>query len=267
MTGTILEKIVEAKRREVARAKRARPLAELDAAIDDATAPRDFYGQVVVTGPDIRLIAEIKKASPSAGLIRSEFDPVAIARTYEACGAAALSVLTDRTYFSGELSFIKAVKQAVSLPVLRKDFLIDEYQVFESRAAGADAILLIAEILAPAQIRAWSTLACGLSMASLVEVHDVERLRDVRALVGPARRVLLGVNNRDLGTQTIDIRTTQRLARELGPDVPFVSESGIKTRDDVQRLRSAGATAVLIGETFMRAPDIGVKVRELLGQD
>ncbi|MEE8384794.1 MAG: indole-3-glycerol phosphate synthase TrpC, partial [Dehalococcoidia bacterium] len=159
MAGTILEKIVETKRREVAEAKGARPPAELEAAIDRAPPPRDFYGQVIKAGGGIRLIAEIKKASPSAGLIRPDFDPVAIARTYQSCGAAALSVLTDQAYFSGELALVETVKAAVSLPVLRKDFIIDEYQIVESRAAGADAILLIAGVLSFGQIQAFSELA------------------------------------------------------------------------------------------------------------
>lgn len=259
-----MDRIAETKRREVAEARRARPQADLQAAIEDIAAPRDFYGQVTAGGPDIRLIAEIKKASPSAGLIRPDFDPVAIARIYEDCGAAAISVLTDSTYFSGDLSLIQAVKKAVSLPVLRKDFIVDEYQIFESRAAGADAILLIAGILSSAEIQSWTNVACRLGMASLVEVHDAEQLRGVRDVIGPQRLALLGINNRDLRSQTTDLRTTQRLAGELGPGVPFVSESGVKTRDDILYLKRAGATALLIGETFMRAADIGAKVRELL---
>ncbi len=265
MPGTILERIVETKRAEIAQAKRARPPAELEAAMHRAPPPRDFYGRVTAAGGGIRLIAEIKKASPSAGLIRPDFDAVAIARTYQRCGAAALSVLTDRTYFRGELSFIEAVKEAVSLPVLRKDFIIDEYQVLESRAAGADAILLIESILSDEQVQAYSDLAGELQMASLVEVHDAGELGNVRHLIGSPRRTLLGINNRDLRTQTVDLSTTGRLAAELGPGVPFVSESGIKTAADVQELRSAGATALLIGETLMRAADIEAKVRELMG--
>ena len=267
MTGTILQRIVETKRREVAEAKRERPAAELDAAMNRASPPRDFYGRLTANGREMKLIAEIKKASPSAGLIRADFDPVAIARTYEDCGAAALSVLTDQTYFCGDLSFIEAVKVEVSLPVLRKDFIIDEYQVIESRAAGADAILLIAGLLSPAQIRACAKSAHELGMASLVEVHDVEELGIVRDLIGPEHRMLLGINNRDLRTQTTDLGVTERVAGVLGPGVPFVSESGIKTRGDVQRLQSAGATALLIGETFMRAPDISAKVGELMARD
>jgi indole-3-glycerol phosphate synthase len=267
VTGTILEKIIDTKHREVEKAKRARPQPRLQDEIARAKAPRDFYGRVSAARPSIRLIAEIKKASPSAGLIRPDFDAVAIAGAYESCGAAALSVLTDRTYFSGDLSLIAAVKGASSLPVLRKDFIVDEYQVLESRAGGADAILLIAGVLSPGQIRAYSALADDLGMTSLVEVHNIERLRGVRDLIDPQHRVILGINNRDLHTQTTDIRTTLRLAGELTPGTPFVSESGIKTRADVLLLQGVGATALLIGETFMRAANIGAKVRELMGRD
>jgi indole-3-glycerol phosphate synthase len=280
---SVLDEIVATKRREVAEAKRLRPLADVAAAAQHMPPARDFYAAVVQppsaggSPSSPRLIAEIKKASPSAGLIRPDFDPVEIARTYARCGAAALSVLTDRTYFQGELNYIQAVKDAVPLPVLRKDFIIDEYQLAESRAAGADAILLIAAILTPQQIDAWSTAAHGLGMAVLVEVHSAEELRAVRPFTGPERRVLLGINNRDLRTQTTDVRTTLRLAGGVAQPpsavrggqppsavaIPFVSESGIKTRAHVEMLSRAGAAAVLIGETLLRAADIEAKLREL----
>lgn len=266
-TGTILQKIVETKRPEVAEARQARPDSALLAEIEQTAPPRDFYGSLASGGPKVRLIAEIKRASPSAGLIRAGFDPVEIARTYERAGAAALSVLTDRTFFQGELQHLTAARQAVSLPVLRKDFIIDEYQILESRAAGADAVLLIAAILSPAQIRAYSDRACGLGMTSLIEVHDARQLSDVRDLIAPDRRSLLGINNRDLRTQTTDLDLTMRLAPQVDPGVPFVSESGIKNHEDVRRLQETGVAALLIGETFMRAPDIGAKVRELMGWD
>ena len=266
-SGTILQEIVETKRREVAQSLSARSLEAVTRAARAAVPPRDFTGALAAADTRPALIAEIKKASPSAGLIRADFDPVAIARTFRTCGAAALSVLTDRTYFQGDLSFIDAVKRAVTLPVLRKDFVIDEYQIYESRAAGADACLLIAEILSVAQISTFSRLAGELGMASLIEVHDVQQLRSVRDLIDPGRRTLLGINNRDLRTQTTDIRTTLDLAPELGPALPFISESGIKTRRDVQQLADAGAVAMLIGETLMRAPDAVAKAHELLGQE
>lgn len=263
MTGTILEKIVETKRGEVAEARRSRPLAELEAAIAKTSPARDFLGALTGLPTRIRLIAEIKKRSPSAGLIRENFDPVALARTYEGAGAAALSVLTDAAYFSGELSFIAAVKQSVKLPVLRKDFIIEDYQVYESRAAGADAILLIAAILTSSQMESYSELADRLGMSTLVEVHDERELKNVLPLLSKGRRLILGINNRDLKLQRIDLETTRRLAGMLPSETPFVAESGIATRADVEAMESAGASAVLIGETLMRAADITGKIREL----
>lgn len=265
MIGTILEKIVETKRVEVAAARRSRPLPAIQAAIEAMAPARDFYGAVVGGGERIRLIAEIKKRSPSAGLIREDFDPVALAGIYEDAGAAALSVLTDVEYFSGDLLYIDQVKRAVGLPVLRKDFIIDEYQVYESRAAGADAILLIAAILDPEQIAACSELAERLGMTVLMEVHDAAELTVVRPLLGRDRRLILGINNRDLRLQRVDLETTRRLACELSPGTPFVAESGIATLRDVEAMRAAGASALLVGETLMRADDIAAKIRELLG--
>jgi indole-3-glycerol phosphate synthase len=264
--GTILETIIQTKRHEVEAAKRARPAAGLEAGLAVASAPRDFYAALTgAAAAGVRLIAEIKKSSPSAGLIRKDFDPVAIARIYAACGAAALSVLTDQSYFGGDLSFIGKVKHAVTLPVLRKDFIVDEYQLLESRAAGADAVLLIAEALSPAQMDEFSRRAAVLGMSALIEVHDLDQLQAVRHLLSPDRRTLLGINNRDLHRQRVDLETTRRLAAVLPRDVPFVAESGIRTRQDVLTLADAGAAALLIGETFMRADDIAAKVRELLG--
>lgn len=263
--ATILDSIVETKRGEIEANKQARPAAEVDAAVARAAPPRDFYA-AVTAGNETRLIAEIKRSSPSAGLIRADFEPASIARIYAASGAAALSVLTDQTYFGGSLSFIEAVKQAASLPVLRKDFIIDEYQIAESRAAGADAILLIAEVLSVEQIDRFARHAAGLGMSSLVEVHDAGQLDAVRGLLSAERRILLGVNNRDLRRQRVDVETTFRLAKRLPPGIPFVSESGIRTRADVLRLAEAGARILLIGEALLRSPDVGSKVRELLGQ-
>jgi indole-3-glycerol phosphate synthase len=274
MIGNILQRIVETKCEEV---ERARQLATIDQVRAQATAAapaRDFYRAVTSGLPppasglaEMRLIAEIKKASPSAGLIREDFDPASIARAYAAHAAAALSVLTDRTYFSGDLSFIAAVKSAVNLPVLRKDLIVDEFQVHESRAAGADAVLLIAAILTPPQIESYSALAAEQGMASLIEVHDVDEIRAVLPILASQRRAILAVNNRDLTTQRIDLTTAARLARVLPPGTPFVAESGLQSREDVQAMRRAGACAVLIGETLMRAAEIGLKVRELMGGD
>jgi len=264
--GTILDGIVRTKRAEVQAAKQDRPLATLFREMPDAPPPRDFYAAVAAPASRPRLIAEIKKASPSAGLIREDFDPVGIARTYEQSGADALSVLTDATYFAGRLDFIAQVKRAVSLPVLRKDFIVDEYQVFESRAADADAILLIAEVLSPAQIESLSEMACRLGMASLVEVHTADSLRALLPILSAERRTLLGINNRDLHAQRTDLEMTVRLSAQLPPGTPFVSESGVRSREDVERLREAGASALLIGETFMRAPNIAAKMRELFAE-
>ncbi len=263
--NTILASIVETKRAEVAAARRDRSVAEIEDAAKATPAPRDFYAAVTAHAGPIGLIAEIKKASPSAGLIRRDFDPIAIARIYEGSGADALSVLTDETYFSGQLSYVQAVKDAVSRPVLRKDFLVDAFQVFESRAAGADAILLIAEILSVETIASFISIAHELGMAVLLEVHDAEQLANVRGLISADRRVILGINNRDLHRQRTDLQTTVDLAPSLPAGTPFVTESGIKTRSDVWQLQNAGAAALLIGETFMRSADISAKVRELMG--
>lgn len=265
MTGTILDRIVETKRREVEAAKRRMPLDALKGIAAEIETPRGFYSAVVDGTAAARLIAEVKQASPSAGQIRADFDPVAIARVYASAGAAALSVLTDRRYFQGDLSFIAAIKREVVLPVLRKDFTIDAYQLYESRAAGADAILLIAEILSPGQIDAWSRLSFELGMASLIEIHDRAQLEAVGEFACPDRRALLAINNRDLHAQRIDLRTTLALAKRLPAGTPFVAESGIQTRDDVLSLQGAGATALLIGEALMRAGDPAARIGVLFG--
>lgn len=261
MDANILQRIVETKCAELAAARLSRPLELVRDAAKSAPAARNFWS-AVTQGGRVNLIAEIKRKSPSAGLIRADFDPVQIARIYESAGAAALSVLTDRTYFGGELSFIADVRAAVALPVLRKDFVIDAYQIYEGRAAGADAVLLIAAILTVAQIEELAAVATGLGMTVLVEVHDEEELGALRHIA--ARGVLMGINNRDLSSQTTDVNTTARLANRLDPGAKFVAESGLRTRTDVDAMRAAGACAVLIGETFMRAEDIGAKVRELM---
>jgi len=266
--GTILDEIVETKRGEVARARRQRALGDVKAAAADAPPPRDFHD--AVAGEPVRgvnLIAEIKKKSPSAGLIRPDFDPAALAEIYLASGASALSVLTDEPYFDGRLAFIEQVKAAAPLPVLRKDFMIDAYQIYESRAAGADAVLLIGEVLAPVELSELLDLACELGMTSLIEVHEADTLANLQAVVGfpNAKRSLLGINNRNLKIQQTDLSTTEALAKSVSRGTVLVSESGIKTREDVQRLIKAGARALLIGETFMRAPAVAAKVRELLG--
>jgi indole-3-glycerol phosphate synthase len=264
--GNILSQIVESKKAEVERRKRQQSVGELQVRIGDLPRPRNLYAALMAPPTlKVHLIAEIKKASPSAGLLRANFDPVEIARTYHDCGASALSVLTDEEYFSGSLEHIEQVKAAVPLPVLRKDFLIDEYQVYESRAAGADAILLIAEILEPSRLMDMLILANELNLTVLIEVHEADALMRFRSLVGfPLKGYsLLGINNRNLRTQLVDVGTTLRLMGMLEDDVPVVSESGVKTRQDVEKLARAGVRAVLVGETLMRADDIAAKIAEL----
>lgn len=229
---------------------------------------RNFY--TAITRPNRRglnVIAEVKKASPSAGLIRADFDPVAIATTYERCGADAISVLTDEKYFQGRLEYIEQVKQAVSLPVLRKDFIVDLWQVYESRAAGADAILVVADAVPPGEIMDLLIAATELTLTVLVEVHQVDTLLSVRSLIGFPEKgySVLGINNRDLATMTVDLNTTGRLKDMLDDDVPVISESGIRTQGDVEKLIGVGVRAVLIGQTLCEYPDIGAKFAELFG--
>ena len=226
----------------------------------EAPPTRDFLAALSGPGP-IRLIAEVKKASPSAKVIREDFDPIAIARTYQAHGAACLSVLTDAPYFQGHLSYLARIRAAVAIPLLRKDFIIDEYQVVEARLAGADAVLLIAEILDDARLVSLQERARALGMAVLVEFHDEANLP--RVLDSGA--TLVGVNNRDLTRFVTDLDQTFRLRDAIPPHVTLVSESGIRTRRDVERLEAAGVSAVLVGETLMRADDIGLAVERLLG--
>jgi indole-3-glycerol phosphate synthase len=216
-------------------------------------------------GPN--LIAELKRASPSAGLLRAEFDPPALARQYAAAGAHALSVLTDERFFGGRLEYLEQVKAAVGLPVLRKDFLIDPYQLHESRACGADAVLLIAEVLPPARLVELVRLAAELELGVLLEVHARDVLVQVLlALDGTDRAgLLLGINNRDLRTQRVDLGTFEKLADLAPPGLPLVAESGIRTRLDVQRLHAAGARAVLVGEVLLHAADPAAAIRRLRG--
>jgi len=217
----------------------------------------------------VNLIAEVKKASPSAGVIRTDFDPAAIARDYEAGGASAVSVLTDREYFQGSLDFLEQVRQACSLPVLRKDFILDAAQVYEARAAGADAILLIAAALPVGLLADLMILSAELKMTVLLEVHNADEMLGVRSMVGfpHAAYSLLGINNRDLTTFQVDIATTLRLASLAGEGAAIISESGIKTRRDVERLAAGGVRGVLVGETLMRRDDIPAAIEELLGPE
>ncbi|HKI38470.1 MAG TPA: indole-3-glycerol phosphate synthase TrpC [Gemmataceae bacterium] len=257
---TILDRIVVSKRREIDAARARVPEAELRRRLASAPPPRDFRAALDVPG-EVRFIAEVKRASPSAGLIRADFDPVVIARTYAAHGAACLSVLTDGPFFQGHLSHLEQVRAVVAPPVLRKDFILDPYQLLEARAAGADAVLLIAEILDGESLPALFRQAHDLGLQCLVELYDAENLP--RVLDAGAR--LVGVNNRDLRTFVTRLEHTLELAGRLPPGCCLVSESGIRSRDDVLRLQAAGVRAVLVGETLMRAPDIGAKLDELRG--
>jgi len=265
---SILERIVEEKRREIARLpERHFGGAELRACLAQRGGARDFGGALrhPRRGP-IALIAEVKKASPSAGIICRDFDPERIARQYAAAGATCLSVLTDEKFFQGSLAHLRRVREAVELPLLRKDFILDERQVWEAVEWGADAILLIVAILADSQLKRLHQLATDAGLAALVEVHDAAELD--RAVGAGAR--LIGVNNRDLKTFTVDLATTKRLAARLragggAPGAFLVAESGIRTRADVARLAAAGAGAILVGESLVKEGDISAKVAELLG--
>lgn len=269
---TILDTIVEEKRREVARLP-ARPVsaADLKAALQARGDRRDFIAALRrPKSGSVALIAEVKKASPSAGVIRADFDPVRIAQQYEAAGASCLSVLTDAKFFQGSLDYLKQIRRAVKLPLLRKDFIIDERQILEAIEWGADAILLIVAILTDAELKHFHAVAKEAGLAALVEVHDEAELG--RALNAGAQ--LLGVNNRNLKTFKVDLAVTERLAGRLfssGSTAPrasaatLVAESGIHTRADVERLARCGARAILVGESLMKEADIGAKVQELLG--
>jgi indole-3-glycerol phosphate synthase len=258
---TILDKIVAGKRQEIAAAKLRCPEAELRRALADAPPPRDFLGALSGPGP-LRLIAEVKRASPSQGVIRADFHPVEIARIYAEHGASCISVLTDEPHFQGRLEYLREVRTAVGIPVLRKDFILDPYQVVEARAAGADAVLLIAECLDDAALRRLHEAVIELGMTPLVELYAPENLS--RVLNVGAR--LIGVNNRDLRTFQVDLEHTIRLRRQIPADRLVVAESGIRTTDDVARLAAAGVNAMLVGESLMRQPQIGPAVDALLGR-
>ena len=257
---TVLEKIVQTKRQEVAMAKIERPIEALLTAIEAAPPTRDFLS-ALAGYPTIRLIAEVKKASPSKGVLRENFDPVAIAIDYEAGGAACLSVLTDEVYFQGSLQYLAAIRKQVQLPLLRKDFIIDEYQLVEARLAGADAVLLIAECLSPNDLQRLYDRARELGMHALIEFYEPSNLSAVVATGCP----LIGVNNRDLHTFEVDLQHTIRMRREVPKDRCMVGESGIFTNADAQLMFASGVQAILVGESLIRQPDIKLAVQQLLG--
>ena len=258
--STILDKILVTKREEVAAAKARVSPEEMKARASDAAPPLDFINSLR-TGPGkVRLIAEVKKASPSAGIIRADFDPVAIAQIYASAGASCISVLTDEVYFQGHLDFLKAIRGAVNVPLLRKDFIIDRYQIDEARAAGADCILLIAECLTASELQELYLAARELGMASLIELYDPENLPAVLA----TGCELVGVNNRDLRTFVTDLDHTIRMRQQIPATHLLVGESGIRTYADVNRLADAKVDAMLVGESLMRQECIELAVKQLL---
>jgi len=258
----ILSRIVEVKRDEVAAAKRRRGLGSLRDEAEAIGGLRDFVAalQKRIAAGGAAVIAEIKKASPSKGVLREDFHPARIAESYDRHGAAALSVLTDEKFFQGSAAGLESARAAAAIPVLRKDFTIDPYQVFEARAMGADAILLIAAILDDAQIADFEATARAIGLSVLVEVHDAGELDRALRLATP----LVGINNRNLRTFETSLETTLALLPSVPAGRLVVSESGIHIPDDVQRLRAAGVHAFLVGEAFMRAPDPGVALASLL---
>ncbi|MBP6008446.1 MAG: indole-3-glycerol phosphate synthase TrpC [Rhodoferax sp.] len=257
----ILDKIVAVKREEVAAAAKRKSLAAVRFDAESRVLTRDFVGAMrgKIAAGQAAVIAEIKKASPSKGVLREDFIPADIAQSYAEFGAACLSVLTDQKFFQGCVDYLKQARASCQLPVLRKDFMVDAYQIYESRAMGADAILLIAACLDDAQMKDFEQIARGLDMAVLVEVHDAAELECALKLKTP----LIGVNNRNLKTFEVSLDTTLTLMREIPKDRLLVCESGIHTRDDVLRMGAAGINAFLVGEAFMRAKDPGEALANL----
>jgi indole-3-glycerol phosphate synthase len=257
----ILQKIVEVKHQEVAAAKKRKPVAAMEAEAFSRVLVRDFEGalRAKMSAGEAAVIAEVKKASPSKGLLRANFEPADIAQSYAAYGAACLSVLTDRDFFQGSPDYLKQARASCNLPVLRKDFMVDVYQIYEARAMGADAILLIAACLDDAQMRDFEAAAIALDMSVLVEVHDRAEMDRALAL----KTALLGVNNRNLRTFEVDLNTTLTLKAHCPSDKFIICESGISTRDDVARIQAGGVNAFLVGEAFMRADEPGEALADL----
>jgi indole-3-glycerol phosphate synthase len=263
-TPDILKKIIHRKAEEVVARAEAMPLHKLAATLEDADQPRGFISAISrkIEQGQAAVISEIKKASPSKGVIRDPFHPAEIAKSYEAGGATCLSVLTDIDFFQGADSYLVAAHNACSLPIIRKDFIIDPYQVYEARAMGADCILLIAACLGDAQLRELTDLANHLELDVLTEVHDAIELDRTLAVGGQ----LIGINNRNLRTFEVDLQTTIKLLDEIPPDRIVVTESGIHTAKDVELMRLSNVNAFLVGETFMRADNPGEKLAELFSR-
>jgi indole-3-glycerol phosphate synthase len=259
---TVLEEIIRKKRERLSTAKYKTSLPELKSLMRDIEKPRDFYGAVKRNGGAVKIIAEIKKASPSKGLIRADFDHKKIASVYESKSVDAISVITEEDFFQGRLIFLSDVKRVVSKPLIRKDFIFEEYQVYETRAHEADAVLLIASLLEKNQAGEYLHLARELGMAVLFEIHDIKELETALAVNAP----IIGINNRNLKTMEIALNTSLTLRKEIPSDRVVVSESGIRTRDDVLRVESAGIDAILAGTCLMEAADIGGKIDQLRGR-
>jgi indole-3-glycerol phosphate synthase len=279
-----LKEIIRKKKEKILLAKQSFPEEDLKAKLEGLAVPRPFI-EAITKPRQISLIAEIKKASPSRGVIREDFNPREIAKIYQACGAAAISVLTEEDFFQGNISFLNEIKTAVELPLLRKDFILEPYQVYESRFFGADAILLIADLLSLEKLNELISLADSLGLGCLVEVHRERELKKILNLKVPASDAsnqtgksspsaaagkkavifMIGINNRDLHTLEVDFKTTEKLFPLIPKDRVVVVESGIKKSPDVLFLRILGASAVLIGEAFMEAADIGNKIEEIMG--
>lgn len=259
----ILDKIVAVKHQEVAAAQKRKPLDVVRADAESRILTRDFVGamRAKISAGLPAVIAEVKKASPSKGVLRADFIPADIAQSYAEFGAACLSVLTDVQFFQGGVDYLKQARASCQLPVLRKDFMVDAYQIYESRAMGADAVLLIAACLDDVQMRDFEAIARGLDMAVLVEVHDQGELERALRLKTP----LIGINNRNLKTFEVSLETTLSLRSLVGADRIVVTESGIQTRDDVLRMGAAGVNAFLVGEAFMRADEPGQALAQLFG--
>ena len=256
----ILEKIIENKKREIEILKREVPLEKLKEKLKDLKPTRDFKGAISKQGK-INLIAEIKRKSPSQGEICKDFNPLKIAKVYEKEGASAISILTDKEFFGGDISLLSQVKEITTIPILRKEFIIDEYQIYQSRVWGADAILIIAKILREEEFNYFLTLAHNLNMHCLIEVHTEEELAKVLRTGGE----IIGINNRNLSTLNIDLSLSLHLIKKIPQDRIVVSESGIETREEINLLEKNGFKAVLVGESLLRSKDIGLKIKELLG--
>ncbi len=257
MAKTILDKIVADKKEAVKQAKRKMPLAALKERI---TQRQPLYFAGALRGNGVKLIAEVKKASPSKGVLCPDFKPIELAQTYAQNGAAAISVLTEAKHFQGKLEYLTAIRAAVNIPLLRKDFIIDEYQIYESAAYGTDAILLIASLLEKDTLEEFLEIAKSLKLGCLVEVHNEEEL--FKALLAGAE--IIGINNRDLNTFRVDTNTTRRLRMLIPTETIVVSESGISSRDDMKKMKECKVNAVLVGEALVTAKDIVAKIKELL---